>query len=162
MADRVPMTPRGYRALRDELKHLKEFERPKNVQDIEEARAHGDLRENAEFHAAKEKQAFIEGRSREIEGLMAMSDVIDPSKLSGTRVVFGATVRLVDTDTATETTYTIVGDYEADIKLNRLAISAPISRALIGREEGDTVVLRSAKGSREYQILRVNFEAQNE
>jgi transcription elongation factor GreA len=154
------MTPRGYRALRDELKHLKEVERPKNVQDIEEARAHGDLRENAEFHAAKEKQAFIEGRSREVESLMALSDVIDPSKLSGTRVVFGATVRLADTESGIETTYTIVGDYEADIKLNRLAISAPISRALVGREEGDTVVLRSAKGSREYQILSVKFEAQ--
>jgi transcription elongation factor GreA len=160
MADRVPMTPRGYRALRDELKHLKEVERPKNVQDIEEARAHGDLRENAEFHAAKEKQAFIEGRSREVESLMALSEVIDPSKLSGTRVVFGATVKLADTETGNETTYTIVGDYEADIKLNRLAISAPISRAIIGREPGDTVVLRSAKGTREYQILEVKFEAQ--
>ena len=160
MADRVPMTPRGYRALRDELKYLKEVERPKNVQDIEEARAHGDLRENAEFHAAKEKQAFIEGRSREVESLMALSEVIDPGRLSGTRVVFGATVKLADTETGNETTYTIVGDYEADIKLNRLAISAPISRAIIGREEGDTVTLRSAKGSREYQILAVKFEPQ--
>ena len=160
MADRVPMTPRGYRALRDELKHLREIERPKNVQDIEEARAHGDLRENAEFHAAKEKQAFIEGRSREVESLMALSEVIDPGRLSGTRVVFGATVKLADTETGNETTYTIVGDYEADIKLNRLAISAPISRAIIGREEGDTVTLRSAKGSREYQILAVKFEPQ--
>ena len=161
MGDRVPMTPRGLRALRDELKHLREVERPKNVQDIEEARAHGDLRENAEFSAAKEKQAFIEGRSREVEGLIALSEVIDPSKLSGTRVVFGATVRVADTESGDEMTYTIVGDYEADIKRNRLAISAPITRALIGREEGDTVVLRSAKGSREYQILQVRFEAQD-
>lgn len=158
MSDRVPMTPRGYRLLRDELKHIKEFDRPKNVQDIEEARAHGDIRENAEFSAAKEKQAFLEGRMREIEGLMAMSDVIDPAKLSGTRVVFGATVRLTDGESGDEITYSIVGDYEADIRQNRLAISAPISRALIGREEGDTVVLRSAKGSREYQILEVRFE----
>ncbi len=158
MADRVPMTPRGYRALRDELKHIKEFDRPKNVQDIEEARAHGDLRENAEFSAAKERQAFLEGRMREIEGLMAMSDVIDPSKLSGTRVVFGATVKLADLESGDETTYSIVGDYEADIRLNRLAISAPLTRALIGREEGDTVVLRNAKGSREYQVLAVHFE----
>ena len=158
MADRVPMTPRGYRALRDELKHIKEFDRPKNVQDIEEARAHGDLRENAEFSAAKERQAFLEGRMREIEGLMAMSDVIDPSKLSGTRVVFGATVKLADLESGDETTYSIVGDYEADIRLNRLAISAPLTRALIGREEGDTVVLRNAKGSREYQVLSVHFE----
>ena len=159
MSDRVPMTPRGYRTLREELKHIKEFDRPKNVQDIEEARAHGDLRENAEFSAAKEKQAFLEGRMREIEGLMALSEVIDPAKLSGSRVVFGATVRLADGESGDEVTYSIVGDYEADIKQNRLAISAPISRALIGREEGDTVVLRSAKGSREYQILEVRFEA---
>ena len=159
--DRIPMTPRGLRALRNELKHLREVERPKNVQDIEEARAHGDLRENAEFSAAKERQAFIEGRSREIEGTMALSDVIDPGKLSGTRVVFGATVRLADTDSGEETTYEIVGDSEADIKLNRLAISAPITRAIIGREEGDTVTLRNAKGSREYQIVEVRFLPQN-
>src|SRR3954463_11763597 len=161
MGDRFPMTPRGQQNLKEELKRLREVDRPKNVQDIEEARAHGDLRENAEFHAAKEKQAFIEGRSREIEGLMAMSEVIDPAKMTGTRVVFGATVRLADTDSGTETTYTVVGDYEADIKLNRIAISAPISRAIIGREEGDTVVLRNAKGSREYQILAVRFEPQD-
>lgn len=161
MADRVPMTPRGLRLLREELKHLKEVERPKNVRDIEEARAHGDLRENAEYAAAKEKQAFIEGRSREVEGLMAMSDVIDPSKLSGSRIVFGATVRLQDTETEEEITYTIVGDYEADIKLNRLAISAPLTRAMIGREAGDTVVLRNAKGSREYQVVEVKFEPQD-
>jgi transcription elongation factor GreA len=159
MGERVPMTPRGYRALRDELKHLREIDRPKNVQDIEEARAHGDLRENAEFAAAKERQSFIEGRSREIESLMALSEVIDPGKLSGSKVVFGATVRLAETDSGEETVYSIVGDYEADIKQNRLAISAPLTRALIGREEGDTVVLRNAKGSREYQILEVRFEA---
>lgn len=162
MPDRVPMTPRGLRALKDELKHLKEVERPKNVRDIEEARAHGDLRENAEYAAAKEKQAFIEGRTREVEGLIAMSEVIDPSKLSGSRVVFGATVKLADAETGDEVTYTIVGDYEADIKQNRLAISAPLTRAMIGREEGDTVVLRNAKGSREYQIVEVRFEAQDE
>jgi transcription elongation factor GreA len=153
------MTPRGLRQLREELKHLREVERPKNVRDIEEARAHGDLRENAEFSAAKERQAFIEGRSREIDSMIALSDVIDPGKLSGTRVVFGATVRLADTETGEETTYTVVGDHEADIKQNRLAISAPLTRAMIGREEGDTVVLRSLKGSREYQIVEVRFEA---
>jgi transcription elongation factor GreA len=158
-SDRIPMTPRGLRRLREELKHLREVERPKNVRDIEEARAHGDLRENAEFSAAKERQAFIEGRSREVDSMIALSDVIDPSKLSGTRVVFGATVRLADTETGEETTYTVVGDHEADIKQNRLAISAPLTRALIGREEGDTVVLRSLKGSREYQIVEVRFEA---
>ena len=160
--DRIPMTPRGLRLLREELDQLRKVERPKNVQDIEEARAHGDLRENAEFSAAKERQAFIEGRSREIEGTMALAEVIDPAKLSGTRVVFGATVRLADGETGDETTYTIVGDSEADIKLNRLAISAPLTRALIGREEGDTVVLRNSKGSREYQIVEVRFEPQTD
>jgi transcription elongation factor GreA len=151
------MTPKGLRLLREELKHLREFERPKNVQDIEEARAHGDLRENAEFSAAKEKQAFIEGRTRELEAMIALADVIDPGRLSGTRVVFGATVKLTDTETGDEAMYAIVGDHEGDIKQNRIAISAPLARAMIGREEGDTVVLRNAKGSREYQIVEVKF-----
>lgn len=159
---RFPMTPRGLRVLREELKHLREIERPKNVQDIEEARAHGDLRENAEFSAAKERQAFIEGRTRELEGMIALSDVIDPTKLSGSRVVFGATVKLADTESGDETTYTIVGDHEGDIKKNRIAISAPLARAMIGREEGDTVVLRNAKGSREYQVVAVKFEPQDD
>jgi len=157
---KFPMTPRGQQALRDELKHLREVERPKNVQDIEEARAHGDLRENAEYHAAKEKQGFIEGRSREIDSVLAQAEVIDPAKLSGTRVVFGATVKLTDTDSGDETTYTIVGDYESDIKLGRIAISAPVARAIIGKEQGDTVTIRTGKGSREYQISAVRFDAQ--
>jgi transcription elongation factor GreA len=153
--DRLPMTPRGLRLLREELKHLREIERPKNVQDIEEARAHGDLRENAEFAAAKERQAFIEGRSRELDGMIALAEVIDPARLSGTRVVFGATVKLAES--GDETTYTIVGDHEGDIKQNRIAVSAPLARAMIGREQGDTVLLRNAKGSREYQIVSVKF-----
>jgi transcription elongation factor GreA len=158
MADRFPMTPRGQRILKDELKRLREVERPKNVQDIEEARAHGDLRENAEYHAAKERQSFIEGRSREIESILAQADVIDPAKLSGSRVVFGATVKLTDTDTAEDVTYSIVGDHEADIKASRIAISAPLARALIGQEEGDTVTKKTGQGSREYQIAEVRFE----
>jgi transcription elongation factor GreA len=128
------MTPHGLRILRDELKRLREVERPKNVQDIEIARAHGDLKENAEYHAAKERQSFIEGRLREIEGTIALSEVIDPGKLSGSRVVFGATVRLSDTDTGDEVVYSIVGDHEADIKEGRISISAPLARALIDRE----------------------------
>lgn len=160
MPDRYPMTPRGQQALKDELKRLREVERPKNVRDIEEARAHGDLRENAEYHAAKERQAFIEGRSREIEAILAQAEVIDPAKLSGPRVVFGATVKLADTDSGDESTYSIVGDYEADIKLGRIAISAPLARAIIGREVGDTVSLRTGKGTREYQITGVRFEPQ--
>ena len=157
---KFPMTPRGQQTLREELKRLREVERPKNVQDIEEARAHGDLRENAEFHAAKEKQAFIEGRSREIDSVLAQAEVIDPGKLSGERVVFGATVKLTDTDNGDETTYSIVGDYEADIKLGKIAISAPLARAIIGRDQGDTVTIRTAKGTREYQISQVRFEPQ--
>lgn len=155
---KFPMTPRGQQALRDELKRFREVERPKNVRDIEEARAHGDLRENAEYHAAKEKQGFLEGRSREIEAVLAQAEVIDPSKLSGDRVVFGATVTLTDTDSGEEMTYSIVGDYEADIKLGRIAISAPVARAIIGKDKGDTVVVRTGKGTREYQISQVRFE----
>jgi len=157
MADRFPMTPAGQKKLRDELKRLREVERPKNVLDIETARAHGDIKENAEYSAAKERQAFIEGRMREIEGTIALSEVIDPGKLSGTRVVFGATVRLADTESGDETVYSIVGDHEGDIKEGRIAISAPLARALIGREQGDTVVLRTGKGSREYQIQEIKF-----
>jgi transcription elongation factor GreA len=157
---KFPMTPRGQQILKDELKRLREVERPKNVRDIEEARAHGDLKENAEYHAAKERQGFIEGRSREIEAVLAQAEVIDPAKLSGSKVVFGATVKLTDTDSGDETMYSIVGDYEADIKQQRIAVSAPLARAMIGREEGDTVTLKTAKGTREYQITQVRFEPQ--
>ena len=162
MADRIPMTPRGQKKLRDELKRLREVERPKNVQDIEVARGHGDLSENAEYHAAKERQSFIEGRIRELEGTIALSEVIDPAKLSGSRIVFGATVRLADTDSGEEVVYSIVGDHEGDIKAGRIAVSAPLARALIGREPGDTVSLRTAKGSREYQVQEVSFVALDE
>jgi transcription elongation factor GreA len=157
---KFPMTPRGQQLLKDELKRLREVERPKNVRDIEEARAHGDLKENAEYHAAKERQGFIEGRSREIEAILAQANVIDPAKLSGSKVVFGATVKLTDTDSGDETTYSIVGDYEADIKQQRIAVSAPLARAMIGREQGDTVSLKTGKGTREYQITEVKFEPQ--
>jgi transcription elongation factor GreA len=153
------MTPRGQQVLKDELKRLREVERPKNVQDIEEARAHGDLKENAEYHAAKERQGFIEGRSREIEAVLAQAEVIDPAKLSGTKVVFGATVKLTDTDSGDEVTYTIVGDYEGDIKEKRISISAPLARALIGREQGEAVTIKTGKGTREYEISAVTFEA---
>ena len=156
-----PMTPRGQQRLKDELNRLREVERPKNVRDIEEARAHGDLKENAEYHAAKEKQGFIEGRSREIEAVLAQADVIDPGKLSGTKVVFGATVKLTDADSGDEVIYTIVGEYEADIKQSRIAISAPLARAMIGREQGDTVSLKTGKGTREYEITKVHFEPHN-
>jgi transcription elongation factor GreA len=154
---KFPMTPRGQQLLKDELKRLREVERPKNVRDIEEARAHGDLKENAEYHAAKERQGFIEGRSREIEAILAQAEVIDPAKLSGTKVVFGATVRLTDTESGDEVTYSIVGDYEGDIKEKRIAISAPLARAMIGREQGETVTIKTGKGTREYEISVVSF-----
>jgi transcription elongation factor GreA len=157
---KFPMTPRGQRALREELKRLREVERPKNVRDIEEARAHGDLKENAEYHAAKERQSFIEGRSRDIESILAQAEIIDPGKLSGTKVVFGATVKLTDVDSGEEVTYSVVGDHEADIKLGRIAISAPLARAIIGRERGESVSLKTGKGHREYEIVDVRFEGQ--
>ena len=154
---KFPMTPRGQQALKDELKRLREVERPKNVRDIEEARAHGDLKENAEYHAAKERQGFIEGRSRDIESILAQAEVIDPAKLSGSKVVFGATVKLTDVDSGEEVTYTVVGDHEADVKEGRIAISAPLARAMIGREQGESVSLKTGKGMREYEISEVRF-----
>jgi transcription elongation factor GreA len=160
MSERIPITPRGLQKLRDELKRLREVDRPKNVQDIEEARAHGDLKENAEYHAAKEKQGFIEMRLRELESVITLAEVIDPAKMSGNRVVFGATVKLEDTDSGETVTYSIVGDYESDIKQGRIAISAPLARALIGKEIGDSAILKTGKGSREYQISEVHFEPQ--
>ena len=155
---KYPMTPRGQQALRDELKRLREVERPKNVRDIEEARAHGDLKENAEYHAAKERQGFIEGRSRDIESILAQAEVIDPAKLSGSKVVFGATVKLSDVDSGDEVSYTVVGDHEADVKAGRIAVSAPLARAMIGRERGESVSLKTSKGMREYEIVEVRFE----
>ena len=155
---KYPMTPRGQQALRDELKRLREVERPKNVRDIEEARAHGDLKENAEYHAAKERQGFIEGRSRDIESILAQAEVIDPAKLSGSKVVFGATVKLTDVDSGDQVTYTVVGDHEADVKAGRIAVSAPLARAMIGRERGESVSLKTGKGMREYEIVEVRFE----
>jgi transcription elongation factor GreA len=156
---KFPMTPRGQQALKDELKRLREVERPKNVRDIEEARAHGDLKENAEYHAAKERQGFIEGRSRDIEAILAQAEVIDPAKLSGSKVVFGATVKLSDLDSGEEVTYTVVGDHEADVKAGRIAVSAPLARAMIGRERGESVSLKTGKGMREYEIVEVSFSS---
>ena len=159
MAEKIPMTPAGHRALKDELKRIKEVDRPANVKAIEEARGHGDLSENADYSAAKEKQSFIEGRIRDIEAKLAFADVIDPSKLSGDKVVFGAIVTVEDTDTSEQQTYRIVGEDEADIKSGRISITAPVSRAMIGREVGDTVKVRTPKGMRELEIISVKFEA---
>lgn len=158
MAEKYPMTPVGHRALKDELKRIKEVERPANVLAIEEARGHGDLSENADYSAAKEKQSFLEGRIRDIEVKLAFADVIDPSRLSGDKVVFGATVTALDTDTSEKVTYRIVGEDEADIKSGRISITAPVARALIGREVGDTVKVRTPKGQRELEVIEVKFE----
>jgi len=154
--DKIPLTKAGYDALNVELKTLKSVERPAIIAAIAEARAHGDLSENAEYHSAKEKQSFIEGRIKELEGAISLADVIDTSKLSGS-IKFGATVALVDEDTDEEKTYQIVGEYEADIENGRLNIKSPLARALIGKIEGDSVEVRTPGGERSYEILQVTF-----
>jgi len=155
--ERIPMTAGGYKALEDEVNHLKTVERPSIIRMIAEARAHGDLSENAEYHAAKERQAFVEGRVMELEDKIGRADVIDVSKLSGGTVKFGATVTLVDEDTDAEMKFQIVGDMEADAKKGRISISSPIARALIGKTKGDTVEVSAPGGARSYEILKVQF-----
>lgn len=153
--DKVPMTMEGHEALDTELKHLKSVERPAVIQAIEEARAHGDLSENAEYHAAKERQAFIEGRVLEIEDKLSRAHVIDIAKLSGSSVKFGATVKVVDEDTDKEAAYKIVGDDEADVSSGKVSISSPIARALIGKEIGDVVEVAAPGGAKSFEILDV-------
>jgi transcription elongation factor GreA len=155
--ERIPMTAAGYKALEDEVAHLKGSERPEIIRAIAEARAHGDLSENAEYHAAKERQAFIEGRVLELEDMLSRAEVIDISSLSGTTVKFGATVTLIDEDTDTEVRYQIVGDTESNIKDRKISISSPIARALIGKTVGDTVEVAAPGGARSYEILKVQF-----
>ena len=160
MADRkFPMTPRGAQLLKDELKRRKETDRHVIVRAIEESREHGDLSENAEYSAAKEAQSHNEGRIKELEVMIALSEIIDPATLSGDKVVFGATVKLADAESGEEVSYQIVGEQEADIKKGMISITAPVARALIGRQSGDTVQVRTPKGSREYEILDVSFDA---
>ena len=154
--ERHPMTPYGYQQLKAELKKIREIDKPANVKAIEEARAHGDLSENAEYTYAKEQQGFIYGREKEVEALIA-TDIIDPATLSGDRVVFGATVQLLDVDTDEEITYTIVGENESDSKNGRVSITSPIARALIGKRIGDEAVLNAPKGKRNLEILDVKF-----
>jgi transcription elongation factor GreA len=155
---RHPLTKHGVDRLREELASLKKVDRPRIIAAIAEARAHGDLKENAEYHAAKEQQGFIEGRIQRLEYTISHAQIIDVAKLNpGDKVVFGATVTLSDEETAEETQYQIVGDIEADIKHNRIAVSSPISRALIGRQVGDVVVVRAPAGEREYEIVAVEY-----
>jgi transcription elongation factor GreA len=153
------MTPKGHQTLKDELKRLKDVERPRTVKLIEEARGHGDLSENADYDAAKERQGFIEARIRELETKLAFANVIDPAKLSGDKVVFGATVTVADTESGEKQTYTIVGEDEADIKAGRISITAPVARAMIGRSVGDAVRVKTPKGLRELEVVKVSFDA---
>ena len=155
--ERIPMTPAGYKALEDEVSHLKGVERPSVIKMIAEARMHGDLSENAEYHAAKERQAFIEGRVMELDDKLSRAEVIDVSRLSGKTVKFGATVTLADEDTNTRVKYQIVGDMEADAKNGKISISSPIARALIGKSAGDSAEVMAPGGTRSYEILKVQF-----
>src|SRR5512141_1536714 len=157
MAQRIPMTKGGLLRLKEELKRLKNVERPKIVKEIAEARSHGDLSENAEYHAAKEKQSHIEGRIQQVEHWIATAEVIDVSKHAGDRVVFGATVTLEDGESGDEVTYRIVGELEADLKQGRISVTSPIARALIGKQEGEVVKVRTPGGEREYEINVVEF-----
>jgi transcription elongation factor GreA len=154
--EKIPMTRAGFTALDEELKVLKSVERPAVIRAIAEAREHGDLSENAEYHAAREKQSFIEGRIKELEAILSLADVIDPTKLSGA-IKFGATVTLVDEDTNEERTYQIVGEPEADIERNLLNIRSPLARSLIGKDEGDSVDVKTPGGQKSYEVLSVRF-----
>src|ERR687890_1552639 len=157
--EKIPMTAAGYAALEAELKHCQQVERPRIIQQITEARTHGDLSENAEYHAAKEQQGHNEGRIAELEDKLSRAEVIDVSKLSGDTVKFGAQVKLVDEDTEEEKVYRIVGDVEADVKEGRVSISSPIARALIGKSVGDTVEVTAPGGARSYEILDIAWGA---
>lgn len=156
--DRVPMTTGGYSALEAELKVRQQEERPRIIQAIAEARAHGDLSENAEYHAAKESQSHNEGRIAELEDQISRAEVIDVSKLSGHTVKFGATVTLVDEDTEEKKNYQLVGEAEADVKQGKVSISSPIARALIGKKVGDTVEVNTPGGGKSYEVLNVAFQ----
>ena len=155
---KVPLTVRGAEKLRDELQELKSVARPKVIEAIAEARAHGDLKENAEYHAAREQQGFIEGRISDIEAKLSNAHIIDVTALNaGGKVVFGATVSLVEEESGEEVTYQIVGDDEADIKQNMISVNSPIARALIGKEEGDVAEVRAPAGIKNYEIVEVRY-----
>lgn len=157
MVEKVPMTINGYKMLEDELKDRQQQVRPRIISEIEEARAHGDLSENAEYHAAKEAQSMNEGRIMELEDKLGRAEVIDTSKMSGSTVKFGATVKIVDEDSDEEKVYQIVGDLESDIKGGKLSISSPLSRAMIGKEPGDSIEVTAPGGTKAYEILEVTY-----
>ncbi len=155
---RVPMTPNGYQKLQEELERLLKVERPKNIQAIAEARAHGDLSENAEYHAAKERQSFIEGKIQELQAKLALAHVIDPSKINQSNVAFGAKVKVLDLAADEEYVFTLVGPDEADVKNGKISISSPVGKALIGKGIGDTVQIKAPARLMEYEILEISFE----
>ncbi len=156
---RVPMTVGGVERLREELSKLKSVDRPKIIQAIAEARSHGDLSENAEYHAAREQQSFMEGRIAELEAVISSAQLIDPTQLEEEgRIVFGATVELLDQETDEEVTYQIVGEVEADLSRGQISIGSPIARALIGKEEGDVIEIRTPAGERSYEVLAVHYK----
>ncbi|MDB5541236.1 MAG: GreA [Devosia sp.] len=155
--DKIPMTPSGHTALSEEYRRRTAEDRPSIIAAISEARAHGDLSENAEYHAAKEQQSLNEGRIKELEALLALAEIIDISKLSGATIMFGATVKLVDEETEAEKSYQIVGDAEADLSKGRISISSPVARAMIGKGVGDSVEVAAPGGSKSYEILDVKF-----
>jgi transcription elongation factor GreA len=153
--DKVPMTAEGHSAMMDEVKHLKSVERPRIIKAIEEARSHGDLSENAEYHAAKEQQGWTEARVAELEDKLSRAEIIDISKLSGDVVMFGAKVTLIDEETDEKTAYQIVGEFEADVKKGKISVSSPIARAIIGKKKGDSVEVNTPGGGKSYEIAKV-------
>jgi transcription elongation factor GreA len=155
--DTIPMTPAGPKRLKEELQQLKSVERPKVIQEVATAREHGDLRENAEYHAAREKHSFIEARIKDIEAKLSLAEVIDPTKLSGNKVAFGAHVRLCNTETGEEVTYWIVGPAEADSDAGHISVQSPLARQLLGRQVGDEVKVKTPGGTREYEVLDITF-----
>ena len=155
--EKVPMTSAGHTAMIDEVKHLKSVERPRIIKAIEEARSHGDLSENAEYHAAKEQQGWAEARVAELEDKLSRAEIIDISKLSGDTVMFGAQVTLIDEETDGKTSYQIVGEFEADVKKGKISVSSPIARAIIGKKMGDSVEVNTPGGGKSYEIAKVTW-----
>jgi transcription elongation factor GreA len=155
---RVPMTPEGHQKLKVELDRLVKVERPKNIKDIAEARAHGDISENAEYHAAREKQSFLEGRIQELQSSLSLAEIIDPSKINQSRVAFGAKVKVSDVDADVEYEFTLVGTEEADVKSGKISITSPVARALIGKEVGDIAIVKAPARTIEYEIVEIIFE----
>lgn len=155
---RIPLTPDGYQKLKEELNRLLKVERPNIIKAIAEARAHGDLSENAEYHAAKERQGFIEGRIQELKTKVALADIIDPSKINQSKIAFGAKVKVLDISTDKEHSFILVGPDEADVRNGKISISSPVGRSLIGKEVGDTAIIKAPAKTMEYEILEINFE----